>query len=410
MVTKDYDLVIIGGGLVGASLALALCDSGLSCAVIEAVEFETDDQPSYDARIIALSHASKCIFQSMGLWSSIEQIEATAIRDIHISDRGHGGFSRISQRAHQVEALGYVVPAKVLGHVLLGAVKQTPEIALHIPRRVESLTVKQQYAEIVLDDNTQLTAKLAVIADGGRSRLRGASGIESSVQDYQQTAVLSNVTSEFAHDGCAYERFTSSGPLAFLPRNNHLNSVVWTTQTSQADELLAMSDDEFIHGLQHRFGDRLGQLSRPSKRVSYPLSWVQVPDPIQPRAIVIGNAAHTTHPIAGQGLNLGLRDVATLAEVLDQAHRETNDIGSLAVLNDYKNWRASDVRFVSRFTDGLVKLFSTDFPPAVLARNIGMAALDVTPVAKHWLAESLMGYRGKLPRLARGLPLAQTHG
>ena len=405
MSRPDYDLIIIGGGLVGASLALALSKTDLSCAVVEAVAFETDDQTSYDARIIALSHGSKCIFQTMELWLQIEKIEATAIKTIHVSDRGHGGFSRIKHGDHDVAALGYVVPARVLGHVLLTAVKQQPAISRYIPRQVESIKVDSPGVELVLDDNTRLSARLAVIADGGRSRLRGLAGIASSLHDYKQTAVLSNVTSEFSHQGCAYERFTNSGPLALLPRQHDLNSVVWTTRSTQADSVLALSDDDFLAGLQQRFGDRLGRLSKPSQRHSYPLNWVKVPNPVQPRVVVVGNAAHTTHPIAGQGFNLGLRDVVTLAEVLHQADLNQQDIGSLAVLNRYKQWRQNDVRFVSRFTDGLVKLFSTDFPAAVMVRNLGLSLMDISPGIKHHLAESLMGHQGKLPQLARGLPL-----
>ena len=344
------------------------------------------------------------------MWPEVVRRDATPIERVHISDRGRPGITRLRAQQFGVEALGYIVPARVLGLSLVDRLQAVGgDVDILCPATVSAIAAgpEQVVVEAELGDGQcrQVTARLAVLADGGRSRSRALVGIEAGERDYQQSAVLATVTPELNHHNTAYERFTSTGPLAMLPTSNRRCGVVWTTTREREQELLELPDDLFLARLQERFGDRLGQLRRPGKRASYPLTLIRIAKPIRPRLVVIGNAAHTIHPVAGQGFNLGLRDVATLAEVLNDAERAGRDIGGLDVLQGYVAARQRDIQAVTRFTDGLIRLFANDFPPAALVRNLGLLALDNLPLAKRMLVRRTMGLAGPLPRLARGLTL-----
>jgi 2-octaprenyl-6-methoxyphenol hydroxylase len=250
-----------------------------------------------------------------------------------------------------------------------------------------------------------LRARLVVGADGADSVVRAVAGIEAARTEYGQTAVVTNVTPGKPHHNTAYERFTETGPLALLPMTQGRCAVVWSASAREVDTILGWSDDEYLARLQARFGDRLGRFSRPGKRASYPLKLTRVPELAKPRLALIGNAAHTVHPVAGQGFNLGLRDVAVLAETLMDAIRTGGDIGNLTVLNRYAARRGRDNRVTQAFTHSLIRVFANDFPPLVLARNLGLVAVDLMPPVKRALVRITSGLAGKLPRLARGLPL-----
>jgi 2-octaprenyl-6-methoxyphenol hydroxylase len=250
-----------------------------------------------------------------------------------------------------------------------------------------------------------LSARLVVAADGGTSPVRNKAGIEARRTDYHQTALVTNVTPELPHRNIAYERFTASGPLAFLPMSENRCAVVWSLSPEKAEALLALDAAQFMAALQEQFGTRLGRLRKVGKRAAYPLMLTKVSEHIRPRLVLIGNAAHTVHPVAGQGFNLGLRDVAVLAQVLNEAQRAGRDIGELAVLEGYAGWRKRDNLAISTFTDGLVRTFSNDLAPLSFARNLGLVAVDLIPPAKRALLRLSMGLAGRLPRLARGLPL-----
>ncbi|MDH3640207.1 MAG: FAD-dependent monooxygenase, partial [Gammaproteobacteria bacterium] len=251
----------------------------------------------------------------------------------------------------------------------------------------------------------RLHARLVVVADGGRSKVREMAGINAEIRDYRQTAILSTVTPELPHRNTAYERFTATGPLAFLPTRENRFALVWTAWSSEVDALMSLPDQAFLDRLQQRFGYRVGILSRLGKRNAYPLQLVKINDPICPRVVMIGNAAHAIHPIAGQGFNLGLRDVATLAEVVHDAQRSGQDIGEYALLAEYARWRKRDTRATTAFTDGLVRVFSNEFPPTVALRSLGLLAVDNLPFVKRVLMQRTMGLTGKTPRLSRGLEL-----
>jgi len=308
-----YDVLIVGGGMVGASLACALGEAGMHVAVIEAVRFQSDQQPSYDARTIALSHGSRRIFETLGIWDLIEPRAICPINSIHVSDRGHPGLAHLDCADAGVDALGYVVENRAIGAALITRTGEFDNIETACPATVSGIRFDTVSAS--LDCSTEqgersLRGRLVVVADGGRSGLREALGMHVQTDDYQQTAIVCNVTPGLDHQHCAYERFTDTGPLAVLPMNDRRCWCVWATRPDQVDELLGLSDDEFLARLQQRFGDRLGRFRRVGERLVYPLARNRVDLQFRERVVLIGNAAHTVHPVAAQGFNLGLRDVA----------------------------------------------------------------------------------------------------
>jgi 2-octaprenyl-6-methoxyphenol hydroxylase len=415
----DFDLIIIGGGMVGASLAISLAEQPLRIALVEAASLPSKKQdskepapPNYDDRAIALSFGARRIFEGMGLWADIAP-QATAIDHIHVSDQGRFGFTRLDARQENVDALGYVVTARQLGATLMDKLHHCANLTMISPATLTELKLGDEHATAVIardDANTEaLTARLVVAADGGNSHVRRQLNIQTADHDYGQTAIIANITPEKPHRNVAYERFTRNGPLALLPldtqnEDNHC-SLVWTRAPDDAERLLQLSDEDFLAELQPCFGKRLGRFIKVGKRHSYPLTLIQAQEQVRSRLALIGNAAHTLHPIAGQGFNLGLRDVATLAQTIVDAQRAENDIGSLSVLEDYAHWRHRDHQQVIGFTNTLVQTFSNRLPPLALARNIGLIATDIIPPLKHKLARHSMGIAGKLPRLSRGLPL-----
>lgn len=411
----DYDVVIVGGGLVGASLAYALQSHELRVALIEAATFSSQSQPNYDDRAIALSFGSRRVLEGMGLWPRLTSL-VTPINKIHVSDRGHFGATRLSNIEEGVDALGYVITARDLGRTLTEAIGECSQLDIISPASVTDVEIQSEAAMVTISgDGPQqqtklLRCKLIVAADGGHSSVRNLLGIDAKQTDYGQTAIIANVSSDRPHQFVAYERFTETGPVALLPMSPDSDSasrcaLVWTQPAHRADEIMALDDAAFLSLLQERFGNRIGRFIRVGKRASHSLHMIQSAEQVRPRLAIIGNAAHTLHPIAGQGFNLGLRDVSTLAQNLVDAGRAGRDPGEITVLQGYAQWRKHDQQIIRYFTDALVRLFSNAFPPLTLARNVGLVMTDIFPPAKHALARHTMGIAGKLPRLARGLPL-----
>ncbi|MCU7905521.1 MAG: 2-octaprenyl-6-methoxyphenyl hydroxylase [Candidatus Thiodiazotropha sp. (ex Epidulcina cf. delphinae)] len=402
-----FDILIVGGGMVGAGLARALCGQGFSIGVIEAWSPASVTQPSFDDRVIALSWGSRVILKTMGVWKRIAPA-AQPIQDIHISDRGHFGFTRLNHRQEGVAALGYVVTARALGQALLQDLQRQSDVEWICPARLKSFTVAEAEVEVMLDqDDSQrrITGRLLVAADGGDSQVRRFLSIPLNEKTYGQTAIIANLRSERPHCGIAYERFTDTGPLAILPMTEDRLSLVWTAKDEEVAGLMALQDERFVAGLQQRFGYRLGRLQDLGKRVAYPLRFRKACEQVRSRVALIGNAAHAIHPVTGQGFNLGLRDVAVLADLLCDAARAARDPGDLSLLQAYEQWRKKDQRAVAVITDSLARLFANPFGPLRLARNLGLVGVDVSPGLKHLVAKQFMGINGRLPRLGRGVSL-----
>lgn len=433
------DVAIVGGGMVGASLALALRGLGVDVVLVEGVAPGSGAQPSFDDRTTALGNASRRIFESLGIWGDIAP-QAAGIRTIHVSDAGRFGFARLRAEEQGIDAFGYVVANRVIGTALWGRLSalSSEGIVVRVPATVEDIEVSADGAAFTLVGGAKagvravgvgadgpsvgagsggvgdpavgdglvrerVEARLLVAADGAHSAVRAAAAIEADVEDYDQVAIVANVAADRPHDGTAYERFTATGPLAVLPLYDGSYGVIWSCRPADAAGVLSLDDGSYLRELQARFGWRAGRFVRVGRRVSYPLKLTRAADTTATRTVLIGNAAQALHPVAGQGFNLGLRDAAMLAEVI--ANADGGDVGAPELLRRFAQWRAADRGGVVRFTDGLVKLFGSSRPGAGMLRNLGLLMFDLAPPAKSALARVSAGFGGPTPRLARGLPV-----
>lgn len=402
----NVDVAIVGGGLVGASLAVALAPTGLKVALIEGVAPDAAAQPSFDDRTTALGNGTRRSFEALGLWSHIAP-QAAPIRRIHVSDAGRFGFARLAAAEHGIEAFGYVVTNRVLGTALRGALAALAELELRMPAQCTAVSLGEHAVTVHTEPvATPLQARLVVAADGAHSRVRAAAGIEADLEDYRQVAIVAHVRASRPADGTAYERFTPSGPFAVLPLHDGAYGVVWTLESAQAERVLALPDAEYLAALQQAFGWRAGRLQQVGRRNAYPLKLSRATEVTGSRIVLIGNAAQGLHPVAGQGFNLGLRDAATLAELLAETVRrdgEQADVGASAVLAEFAARRRVDREGVTRFTDGLVKLFGDTRPGVPLLRDLGLLLFDLSPTAKQAMSRLSWGFGGRIPRLGRGL-------
>jgi 2-octaprenyl-6-methoxyphenol hydroxylase len=406
-----YDIIVAGGGMIGTSLAIALEPLGLRVAVIEPVARSDREQPSFDERSTALSRSSQRMFEAMGLWTDIAA-GATPIRSIHVSEKGRFGFSHIDAHEQQVEALGHVVINRVLGEVLNDTLSRLKNVEMLCPARISAVEQSDDaiIAQLESDQGASvLGCGLMVAADGAKSAVRDMLGISASSSDYGQQAVIGNVLPEMVPDNRAFERFTDEGPIALLPIANNRAAFVWILSTDRARSVMEMSDASFTDALQQAFGFRLGSFSRVGQRTVYPLALTRASGLIARRGVLVGNAAHGLHPVAAQGFNLGLRDVAALCDCLLDAMLEAApgraDPGSQGLLESYASWRKADHGKVVRFTDGLVRLFGDQRRPLRFMRNAGMLGFDLIPGVRSLFARHTMGLAGRLPRLSRGVPL-----
>ncbi len=404
----DYDIIIVGGGMVGTSLALALQPLDLRIAVIEAVARGAEQQPSFDDRSTALSRSTQRMFEAIGLWPDIVAA-ATPIRNIHVSDKGRFGFAHIDAEEQRVEALGYVVINRVLGQVLQQAMAEADNVDFMCPARITAVWTGEESATATLVEasgSRDVTGRLLVAADGANSAVRDMIGISARRVDYEQWAVIGNLLPEQAPANRAFERFTEDGPIAMLPVADNRAAFVWIQAPDGAREMLELGDTAFVERLQTAFGNRLGRFSRVGKRAAYPLALTKANSLIARRSVVVGNAAHGLHPVAAQGFNLGLRDVAALCDCIADAKSSGSlDPGSPSVLEFYAEWRKADQSKVLRFTDGLVNLFADSRPPVRALRNAAMIGFDLVPGVRRLFAKHTMGLAGRLPRLSRGVPL-----
>jgi 2-octaprenyl-6-methoxyphenol hydroxylase len=395
------DVAIVGGGMVGASLAIALAGTPLAVMLIEPVLAEAGLQPSFDDRSSALGNGSRRVLETLGVWEALAA-HAAPVREIQVSDAGHLGAARVLAAEQGLEALGYVASNRALGAALRAGLLRCPRLLLRQPGRVQGARFGGQVAVLELADGEQVEARLVVAADGARSLLREAVGIASRDEDYEQVAVVVHVATDRPAGGIAYERFTRSGPLAVLPLPDGHYTAVWTLTPARAAQVLALAAAEFDAALQDAFGWRAGRILRSGARASYPLRLSRADALTGPRLALVGNAAQALHPVAGQGFNLGLRDAATLAELVASA----DDPGAPGLLERYARHRAADRRGMIGFTDTLVRSFASERPGMALLRGLALTAFDLSPTAKRGLARLSWGFGARAPRLLRGLPLA----
>lgn len=398
------DVLIVGGGLVGSTLASALARLSLSVVLVEANAGPAEQPATFDSRATALANTSQRVLAGLGVWPAVSG-EAEPITTIHVSERGHFGFSRIRASEEGVAALGYTLENRVLGSALWQTIANDNNIKLLAPAGIAALKPQDDWVDVSLQGCAEaaLRTRLVIGADGANSRLRELLGIPCSVHDYGQTALVANITSSEPHGGRAFERFTPAGPLAVLPLSRARSGLVWTLADTAAPALQDVSDEQFRLALQDNFGTRLGSIERVGERAAYPLRLVRSARLSAPRCLLMGNAANSLHPVAGQGFNLALRDVAALVDLLANASGDKGfDPGDASLLARYVDWRQRDQRTATWFTHGLVKLFTHPARAVGLARNLGLVAFDLLPGAKSQLAKQAMGLSGRLPRLVRG--------
>ncbi len=396
MAKKQVDILIIGGGLTGAALLLALADSGYRTLLVEAKPFSNRLHADFDARSLALSPASVRILQMLGIWSLLEDY-ATPIAAIHVSEQHRFGSAYLQD--DKKEPLGYVVEMQYINHALY---KSLPSKQVIAPATLIKLNAGEGLATLKTEkEEITIEAKLIVAADGTESSARRLLNLSAESKSYGQHAIVANIGLARPHHQQAYERFTSSGPMALLPMTEQRASLVWCLSPKDATSLLASSETDFLNALQRAFGYRLGRLVKVGQRVVYPLQQVLMPKPLIERVVFVGNAAHTLHPVAGQGFNLGLRDIAMLAQCIAQQglHPET--------LTAYQQARRHDQTAITHFTDGLIALYKNQLPGMATLRKAGLMAIDNIPLLKNLLSRYARGFGGIIPDLVCGMPLLQ---
>lgn len=387
-------VIIVGGGMTGATLALAISSmtgGRLPVHLVEATEPDSAVHPGFDARAIAIAQGTCQQLTAIGVWPAISDC-ATPITTVHVSDRGHAGFVTLEAQDYQIGALGQVVELHDVGQRLFALLRKAPGVTLHCPQRVAAFTRSVEGVSVTLDSGAVLDGQLLVAADGSRSPLAAQCGMTWQQQDYQQIAAIANVTTALPHRGRAFERFTQHGPLAMLPMSGGRCSLVWCHPQSALEDVKSWSDERFCDELQRAFGWRLGRITHAGARTLYPLALTTASRSVSHRVALVGNAAQTLHPIAGQGFNLGLRDVMTLAESLTAALQSQQDPGGYAVLAEYQKRRAADKNATVGVTDGLVQLFANRWAPLVVGRNLGLMAMEHITPARDVLAQRTLGW------------------
>ena len=400
--TRTVDILIIGGGLIGAALMLALMNQGYDVLLVDANPLhQTDNEPdperNFDARTLALSPSSIKILTQLQVWPKLSS-EASSITTIHVSQRGHFGMSELHADAEQ--PLGAVLE---LHHVSRILHQLLPPEKVLAPAELVALDAVKQIATIEHEGREiKIKAALFVAADGGHSTVRRWSTRTAKIKLYNQSALVANIGLQRPHRQCAYERFTRDGALAMLPMTQLRSAMVWCLPQDEAKRLQAMDDTLFLKQLQLTLGYRLGRLVKVGQRAIFPLQEIIMPDQIEWPLVFVGNAAHTLHPVAGQGFNLGLRDVAALAQCILE-----HGLNS-AMLSHYQTMRQVDQTAIIRFTDGLVRIFGSQFPGMALGRGLGLLAFDNSKLLQRLLARYARGYGGVVPDLACGIPLEKN--
>jgi len=403
---RRVDVLISGGGMVGLPLGLALAQGGLKTVVLDAAPAAKVLAPTFDGRVSALAYASVRMLGALGVWEDLAP-HAQPIREILVTD-GQAGKSASPFSLHfdaqevGADSLGHIAENRHIRAALFQAVERCANLELLAPASVKTLTAEGGGATALLADGEEISAGLVIAADGRESLLRAQMGIQIIGWSYPQTGIVATVEHERPHNGVAYEHFLPSGPFAILPMTGNRSSLVWTEAKTKAPALLALDEAGFNAELARRFGAHLGATKSAGPRWSYPLSFHLVRDFVKPRFALAGDCAHGIHPIAGQGLNLGLKDAAALAEVLLDAARLGRDIGALDTLKRYERWRRFDSFALAASTDALNRLFSNDIAPLRHLRDLGLGIVDSIGPARRFFMRHAGGDIGKLPRLMKG--------
>ena len=398
------ELAIVGGGLSGLLLAIACAGAGIETVLIDRQAPAAMKGAGYDGRTTAIAYGSQQVLSGIGLWDALAR-EAEPIREIRVADGRSPFFLHYDHRELGDAPLGYIVENQRLRRALIDRAQELDALTLLAPLGVVGCEASASAASLRLSDGRVLRASLVIGADGRNSPLREAAGICSLRKNYGQTAIVCTVRHELPHHGVAVEHFRGAGPFAILPMRMNRSSIVWTERSEDAQHILALDENGFARELATRFGDHLGALAIEGERWSYPLALLRAERIIASRLALVGDAAHVIHPIAGQGWNLGVRDVAALAELLVDAVRLGLDLGADSLLERYERWRRVDNLTLTAVTDGLNRLFTIETPPVRLVRDLGLAAVNRAPLAKRFLMRHAMGLVGDAPRLVRGAPL-----
>ncbi len=403
MTERRAEVIIVGGGMVGMCLAVALADAGVATALVERARMADLAEPERDGRASAIAAGSQRILDGLGLWQAIAP-HAQPIHGIRVADGASPLFLHFDEDELAEGPLGWIVEntaiRQALGHAVTGA-----DLLVADGRQVTKVEYGTRRAHVLLDDGNSLAARLVIAADGRNSPLRAAAGIDAVRWSYPQTAIVCSVDHELSHDGIAHEHFLPPGPFAILPMTGNRSSIVWTEEAARARAILSLDDAGFAEQLRLRFGSFLGQLSPGSGRWHHPLSAILARSFTGHRLALAGDAAHAIHPIAGQGLNLGLRDIAALAEIVTDTLRVGLDPGLEPALARYQKWRRSDNLAMLAVTDALNRLFANEIPAVRLARDLGLGIVHRTRPLKKLFMRQAMGLAGDLPRLASGKPL-----
>jgi 2-octaprenyl-6-methoxyphenol hydroxylase len=402
--TTRAELAVVGGGLTGMTLAIACASAGIEVVVIDRDDPQTMLGERFDGRTTAIAWGSQQVLQAIGLWPLVADA-AEPIQEIRVADDGSPLFLHYDHRDLGDAPLGFIVENRVLRRALMVRAGQLPSLRHLAPMTVERVEREGVLAQVHLGDGKVISCELVAACDGRPSALRRAAGIKTVEFPYPQISIVCTVRHEAPHRGVAVEHFLPAGPFAILPMTGNRSSIVWTERADLAPKLLALDDAGFTRELARRFGDFLGAITVEGPRFSYPLSLMHALSYSARRLVLVGDAAHVIHPIAGQGFNLGVRDVAALAELIVDQRRLGLDIGDPAMLKRYEAWRRIDNLTLAAVTDGLNRLFANAVPPLRLARDVGLAIVDRLPPVKRLLMRHAMGAVGELPRLVRGKAL-----
>ena len=403
----DVDVLIVGGGLVGSTLAAALCGTGISVALVDSTDLYGGINSEFDGRSFAVSLASHRVLSGVGIGQHLGE-DQSPIRDIRISDGPSLMFLHFDHRDAGGEPMGYMIENHSLRRAQYKRLIKAEDLIIRSPDSVVRLCRNAYGVTAELASGARLKAKLLVGADGRDSRVRSDAGIPLTKWEYNQAGIVCTVRHDYHHNNIAHERFLPSGPFAILPLKGNppeagnRSSLVWTEVNELIPNIINLNDQEFIGEISQRFGDFLGNVELAGPRYTFPLALQFAKNSIDRRLVLIGDAASAMHPIAGQGFNMGLRDVAALAEVLVDAVKLGLDIGEDRVLQKYVRWRRFDTNLMLAATDGLNRLFSNNLGPARLARDLGLAAVNRCPPLKRFFVRHAMGLVGNLPRLLRG--------